>query len=184
MNETLKTIAARNSCRGFKDTPLTDEQIQAITEAALAAPSAMNRQPWHVTLIKTKELVDELDAYGVSNLAADADQSAYERVKSRGGKMYYNAPCMAIIMCEASKFGRLDSGILVQNMALAAHSLGLGSCIVGMAEAPLHGPRGDEYKKRLNIPEGLDFAIGILIGTPDVTKEPHELDFSKFSHVE
>ena len=51
MNETLKTIAERYSCRDFAETPLTSEQIKAIVDAALAAPSAMNNQPWHVIMI-------------------------------------------------------------------------------------------------------------------------------------
>ncbi|HOO26028.1 MAG TPA: nitroreductase family protein [Clostridiales bacterium] len=44
MNETLKSIAERYSCRDFADTPLTDEQIKALADAALSAPSAVNRQ--------------------------------------------------------------------------------------------------------------------------------------------
>ena len=65
MNETLKCIAERYSCRDFDGTPLTDAQVQALVEAALAAPSAMNRQPWHVIMITDKALIDEFDAAGM-----------------------------------------------------------------------------------------------------------------------
>jgi len=77
----------------------------------------------------------------------------------------------------------MDCGILSQNVSLAAHSLGLGSVICGMARIPLNGPNGCALKKRMNFPEGFDFGIAILVGTAKSGKEPHELDFSKVSYV-
>ena len=183
MNETLKTIADRYSCRDFKDTPLTDEQANAIVEAALAAPSGVNRQPWRIIIVKDKALIDEINDAGVEVLAAAEDKSGYERIMSRGGKMFYNAPCLALILSDGSDWAPIDCGILCQNIALAAHSIGLGSCIVGMAGVPLKGPRGEEFKKRLQFPEGFKFCIGILVGTVNTGKEPHELDRSKVTYI-
>ena len=183
MNETLKTIMTRYSCRDFTGSPLTEEQLKAIVDAALAAPSGMNRQPWHIIVVTDKKLIDELDAEGMKILAAAEDKSTYERMMSRGGKLYYNAPCMFIVTAEDPKASALDCGILTQNVALAAHSLGLGNVIVGMAGVPLSGPRGDEFKKRLNFPAGFDFSMGILIGAAKSGKEPHELEAAKVSYV-
>ena len=179
MNDTLNCIAKRYSCRDFADTPLTDGEITTIIEAALAAPSAMNRQPWHIIVVRDKAIIDELDAEGIRILGAAEDKSAYERMMSRGGKMLYNAPCMLIILSDGSKWAALDSGILCQNAVLAAQSIGLASCIVGMAAIPLSGPRADEFKKRLEFPEGYEFTVGVLFGTAISGKEPHELDRSK-----
>ena len=183
MNEVLKTIAARNSCRDFADTPLTDEQVKAIADAALAAPSAMNRQPWHITMITDKAIIDELNDEGMKILAAAEDKAGYNRMMDRGGKMLYNAPCMLIITNDGSHYAAMDSGILCQNVTLAAHSLGLSTCIVGMAGVPLGGPRGEEFKKRLQFPDGYAFAIGVLVGTPNAGKEPHELDAGKITYI-
>ena len=183
MNETLKTIAERNSCRDFKDTPLTDGQMKDIIDAALAAPSGMNRQPWRLVVVKDKALIDELDAEGMGILAAAEDKAGYQRFMDRGGKLLYNAPCLVYVLSDGSTWSPLDSGILVQNIALAAQSIGLGSCIVGMANLPLTGPRGGEFKKRMNFPDGFSFAIGILVGTPNTGKEPHELDPNKVTYV-
>ena len=184
MNETLKTIMARNSCRDFKDTPLTKQQLDTIIGAALAAPSAMNRQPWHLVVVQNKAFIEEMDADGMGTLAAAEDQTVYNRFKERGGKLFYNAPCLVYILGDGSPYSKMDSGILCQNIALAAQSIGLSSCIVGMANVPLTGLRGGEYKKRMNFPEGYEFAIGILLGNPISGKEPHEPDFSKVSYVE
>ena len=183
MNETLKTIAQRNSCRDFADTPLTQEQISAIADAALAAPSGMNRQPWHIVVIKDKAIVDELDAEGMNVLAAAEDKAGYERMMARGGKMLYNAPCLVIVLGDGSTWAPVDCGILCQNVTLAAHSLGLGTCIVGMAAVPLNGPKAEEFRKRFMFPEGYVFSIGVLVGTPVTGKEPHELDRSKITFI-
>lgn len=183
MNETLKTIYERYSCRDFDGTPLTDEQIKEIVNAALSAPSAMNRQPWHLIMITDKKFIDELDDEGMKVLAAAEDKSSYERIKSRGGKIFYNAPCMAVITSDNSGYALMDCGILSQNIALAAHSLGLGNVICGMAGIPLNGQNGENLKKRMKFPEGYSFGVAVLIGTANSKKEPHELDNSKITYI-
>jgi nitroreductase len=183
MNDTLSCIADRYTCRDFTDTPLTDEEIKTIVDAALTAPSAMNRQPWRLVMIRNKALVDELDADGMSILAAAEDKSAYERMMSRGGKLLYNAPCLMVILSDGTKWSALDSGILCQNAVLAAQSIGLASCIVGMAAVPLSGPRAEEFRKRLEFPDGYEFIVGVLFGTAKSEREPHETDGSKVAYI-
>ena len=180
MNEVLKTIARRYSCRDYKGTALTKEQIGFLAEAALAAPSAMNNQPWHISIITDKKFIDEMDIEGMKLLAADKDKSGYERIMSLGGKIFYNAPCMVMV---SSKGADMDCGILVQNVALAADSLGLGNLICWMACIPLNGPNGEEYKKRMFFPPAYNFAMAVLVGEAASTKEPHPLDMSKISYV-
>jgi len=182
MNETLKTIAQRYSCRDFKDAPLSDAQIDVLVEAALAAPSGMNRQPWHIIAVTDKALIEELDAEGMSLLAAAGD-GYFERINERGGKMFYNAPFMMVVASDGSAHSKMDCGIVSQNVTLAAQSLGLGSVIVGLASIPLSGPRGEEFKKRMKFPDGYDFGIGVLVGTANSTKEPHELDRGKVTYI-
>jgi len=183
MNETLEHISKRYSCRDFKGSPLSELQADALVKAALAAPSAMNLQPWHVILVTNKDLIDELDAEGMNILGDAEDKTAYERMMSRGGKLFYNAPCLVLVLSDGSDWAVLDCGIQCQNIVIAAESLGLGSCIVGMAGVPINGPKGDEYKKRLGFPEDHVFAVGVLVGEINSGKDPHELDFNKSSYV-
>jgi len=183
MNDTLKAIMERYSCRDFSNTPLTGEQEKYLIDAALAAPSAVNRQPWRLIAIRDKTIIDEMDAEGMEILANGEDKAAYERMKSRGGELFYNAPFLILILSDGSKWGMLDSGILCQNIAVAAQSIGLATCIVGMAAIPLNGPNGAGLKKRLQFPEGFDFAIGILAGTANSGKDPHELDYDKVIYI-
>ena len=183
MNEVLKNIAGRYSCRDFTGEPLSKEQVDALVKAALAAPSAVNRQPWHVIMCTDKALVDEMDAAGIAVMEASEDKTMYNRIKERGGKVFYNAPCMMVVASDGSRWAEMDAGILVENVALAAHSLGLGNVICGMAGIPLDGPKGEDFKKRLKFPDGYTFGIAILIGKAKSGKEPHELDMSKVTYV-
>jgi len=184
MNEVIKAITERYTCRDFTGAPLTDDQVKALADSALAAPSASNRQPWHIVIIMNKELIEELDAEGFKVLSGAEDRTYYERVRDGGGKVFYNAPFLMLVLGDdSSRWAQMDCGILCQNVVLTAQSMGLGSCIVGLAGVPLTGPRKEEYRKRLGFPDGYEFAIGILVGTIKSGKEPHEWDLSKVSYI-
>ncbi|MCL1831192.1 MAG: nitroreductase family protein [Oscillospiraceae bacterium] len=183
MNDTQKSIMERFSCRGFSSNPVSDEKVKAIVDAALAAPSAMNQMPWFISVITDKSFIDELDAEGMSILAEGEDKSSYNRMMERGGKLFYNAPLMIVIAGNDSGASPLDCGILTQNIALSAHALNLGNVICGMAGVPLTGRRAAEFKKRMSIPDEYNYTMSVLIGEAVVTKEPHELDYSKVSYV-
>ena len=182
MNEVLKTIANRYSCRDFSETQLTKEQIENLVNAALASPSALNLQPWHIIVVTDKSFIDEMDTTAMETGKVN-NEPWYNRMMERGGKMFYNAPCMIFIMSDGSSYSTLDCGIVSQNIALAAHSMGLGSVICGMARIPLGGAKGDEYKKRLKVPEGYDFGMSVCVGYANSGKEPHELVLSKVTYV-
>lgn len=183
MNETLKIIAERFSCRDFSDTPITDEQLQTILKAGLAAPSGGDSQPWQVVVVRDKALIEEYDANGMGMLAAAEDKMMYDRMMGRGGKLLYNAPCMMLILSNGLPRAATDCGIMCQTIAIAAGSLGLNSCIVGMAGLPLGGPKGEEFKKRMRFKDGYEFAIGILLGTANTVSKPHEIDMEKVTYI-
>ncbi|MCL2371861.1 MAG: nitroreductase family protein [Defluviitaleaceae bacterium] len=183
MNETLKAIMERYSCRDFCGDRLADEQVQAIVEAALAAPSAMNKMPWHIVAVTNKGLIDEMDAAAIEAIGQWEDKGLYNRITERGGKIFYNAPCMVFILSDDSNFAAVDCGIATQNVALAAHGLGLGSVICAMAKIPLDGPRGSEFKKLLKFPEGYNFGMAVCIGRVNSGKPPHILDHNKATYI-
>ena len=183
MNEVIKAIRERNSCRDFNGAPLTGEQVKTLVEAALAAPSGMNRQPWHVIVVTDKDMIDELDAGCMKTLAAAEDKSGYERIMSRGGKIFYNAPFMMIVTTGREGGSPMDCGILSENVALAAHSLGLGNVICGMAGIPFSGAGASEAKKKFKFPEGHEFSIAVLAGAANSGKAPHELDMAKVTYI-
>jgi len=182
MNETLKTIKTRYSCRSYTGEAITKEQIEAIALAAVQSPSGLNQQPWKIVVLQNKAVIDEMDALLMKKLSEQEDRSAYDRMMSRGGKVFYNAPCMYVIAKLPGK--DMDCGIVSENMALAASSLGLGNVICGMAGMLINDAIGAKYKDLL-IPDGYEFGVALLVGHPAAPNgTPHEPDLSKIIYIE
>lgn len=126
-------------------------------------------------------MLDEMDAAAMDMLSKEEDKSTYNRFMDRGGKLFYNAPCMFLI---AKKAGAdLDCGIVTENIALAATSLGLGNVICGMAAMAFTTEKGEMFKEKI-IPEGYEFGMSVLVGYA-TNKEgtPHKADSSKIKYI-
>ena len=182
MNETLKTIANRYSCRAYESRLPEKNMLEAIALAAVRSPSGMNRQPWQINVITDKAFIDEMDAEGMKILSEAEDKTTYERFMNRGGKLYYNAPCMFLILKKPGT--DMDIGIVSENIALAAESLGLGNVICGMANIALSGPKGEAFKKKAGFSEGWEFGMAVLAGYATQPGAPHEPDMSKIVFVD
>jgi nitroreductase len=186
--DTIETIRKRYSCRAFTDEMPSDAQLRTIAEAAVASPSGMNRQLWRVIIVRNKELIAELEAEGLKNLAALADKAMYDRIISRGGKIYYNAPCMIVVpIAKAEPAGAelFDCGIVAENIALAATSLGVDNLICGLIAFSFVEEKSAELKQRLCFPEGYEIGIAVLLGfAAEAGGKPHEPDLSKIMTIE
>jgi nitroreductase len=102
---------------------------------------------------------------------------------SRGGKIYYGAPCYLMVVSKKGADSPVDAGILCQNVCLAAESLGLGSVIVGMMRMAFAGGKAGDFRSRLGIGEGYEVNIGVLVGEPAQRAAAHEPDKSKLRFV-
>jgi len=185
--DTIDAIRTRYSCRAFSDRMPTDEDLWTIAEAAVAAPSGMNRQLWRVIVVKDKQLIDDLDSEGMKNLAKVPDKLMYDRIMSRGGKLFYNAPCMIVVpIAKANREGAelFDCGIVSENIALAATSLGIDNLICGLAAFSFAGDRRAEFMNRLGFPDGYEIGIAVLLGyAANPGGKPHEPDLSKIKFI-
>lgn len=170
-NPMLEAIKRRSSARAYSPETLTEEELETILAAGLMAPTAMNRQEIHFSVVKgDNPILDELDE---------------EKQRLRGQEkqlhnFYYEAPIIILLSAE-DDFGwnKVDAGIAVQNMALAAESLGLGTVILGCIYDALHGERQQYFAEKLQIPQGYSFQIAIAIGHKTDNKTPHEYDYEK-----
>lgn len=130
MNEVLRNIHARRSIRKYQDKQVPRDVLEQIIEAGLRAPSAMNRQPWHLTVVRGRAHTDRINA----ELKAAVGRMPENRYKSLVGKESYyagyKAPTLILVSADpaASLMGEADCACLLQNIFLAAHSLGVGSC--------------------------------------------------------
>lgn len=167
MNEVLKAIADRRSIRDYTDKAVTDDELRALMDAAVESPSAVNRQPYHFVFVRDQALLNDFSRDFFSLMDPAETKGEFFNVL-RGAKMV-----VFIFATSKGVFVPVDCGIAVENLALAAHSMGLGSVILGMPRQLFTSPLGDKWMTRLGAPEGSEFAIAIGIGTPRSSKEAH-----------
>ena len=183
MNEAIRAIEERSSTRGFLPDPLTEEELSALENAALASPTARNMQEWSFRFAGP-DIIEKIEEAQILHTLGGNDESAKEILKSRKNKVLYGAPLMIVITGDKDfKWTKLDCGIAVENLAIAAQSLGLGSVIIGCIDALFEGERKEELEKLLDFPENHEFAIAIVIGRKAVNKAPHEKDPSKITRL-
>jgi nitroreductase len=171
-NQVLSAISERRSIRDYKPEPVTDEQIEIILKAAQEAPSARNEQPWHFTVVRNREIIREVNEESNKNLGEDH------------GDIFHGAPAVIFISAERGwMWSKVDSGIAVMSIALAAHSIGLGSVILGLPRAAFNGARENYFNKLLKFPENYEFAVAMAIGAPNATKGAHPIKPGRIAFV-
>ncbi|MBM3163610.1 MAG: nitroreductase family protein [Chlorobi bacterium] len=129
MNETIATILRRRSVRGFRPDPVGEAELAEMLEAARYAPTAMNQQPWHFTAIRNPELLRKLEENCKTAFLLSNVQALREVAKQEGFSVFYHAPLMVIISGDPGAIAaQYDCTLAMENMMLAAASLGIGSC--------------------------------------------------------
>ena len=171
MNEVLKAIEARSSTRGYTKERLTDEELNILLTAGLQAPTAANRPEVHITALRGDDpILAEIEAEMRAGMDRQWPQTNF----------YYDAPTVLILSADAAfPWGALDAGIMVENIAIAAEGIGLGSLIIGIIKKALTGERAAEFAEKLRFPEGYAFQIAIAVGHKATAKAPHEYSFEK-----
>ena len=155
MNETINTILSRRSIRSYTSAPVEREKIDIILQCGQFAPSGMNRQSWHFTVVTDRSLLDKISAENKKVLLQSQDEATRARGQDPNFDSFRGAP-MAIIV-SGDQTGRntmADCANAVENMALAATALGLGSCYLASFKIAMEQPEGAFLIEELKIPEG------------------------------
>ncbi len=168
MNKVIETIRERSSTRGYTPEPVTAEELDILLQAGLQAPTAANRQEIHFTVLPgSHPLLQELEE----------EKNRLRDITAPPHNFYYEAPVVVIISADSTyKWGSLDAGIAVENMALAAESLGLGNLIIGCILDAMSGEKKAHFSEALKLPPAYEYKIAIAFGHKAVTKEPHTYD--------
>lgn len=181
MNKVLKTIEERSSIRSYTTTKLTDEEIRMILNAGLQAPTARNEQEIHISILAgdhpvLKEIDDEKKALQL----IDVDEEKKKGILNNIHNFYYEAPTVFILSADKDfPWSQVDAGIAVENMTLAAQSLGLGSVIIGIIKKAMLGDKKDYFANICQFPENYEFMIALAVGHPNANKKQHTFDFDK-----
>lgn len=129
-NEVLENIKSRRSVRTYTEQQVSAGDLNLILEAAAYAPSGMNFQTWHFTAIQDAAVLTELNEKIKGAFAKSDDPHLQERGHSETYCCYYHAPTLVIVSNEPTRWwASMDCACALQNIFLAAKSLGIGSCL-------------------------------------------------------
>lgn len=165
MNDVLRVIHERRSTRAFKSDAVSRELIEQVVEAGLYAPSAHNHQSWHFTVITNEEFLSHMNQVAKATARASESEFLQKIGNNEQYNVFYKAPVVIIVSGNESAFSpRLDTAAAAQNMLLAAESLDLGACWVGMLRLCINGPEGEKVVQKFELPEGYLPYFAVVLG--------------------
>lgn len=158
MSDILELIKSRKSVKKYKSDPVPKELIEKIVEAGTYAPTGRNWQSPIILAVTNKEIRDELSRL---NFSSDPDK----RIDP-----FYGAPCVLVVLADKSKHTYVYDGSLVMgNMLLEAHSLGLGACWIHRAKETFESAAGKAILKKLGIEGDYEGIGNCIVGYSDMT---------------
>lgn len=147
MNKLLETMKTRRSIRKFKEDPIPKDVLDQIIEAGTYAATGMNMQSPIIVAVTKKEIRDEFSKWNAEIMGKDIDP-------------FYGAPVILIVLAKKERPTAVYDGSLVMgNLMLMAHELGIGSCWIHRAKEEFETERGKIFLKKLGI-EGEYEGIG------------------------
>lgn len=155
MNEFVRQLKKRRSVKKYLDRMPDDEIIREIAEAGANAPSAKNRQPAIIVVIKDKKLIQKIEKLNRDIAGRDYDQ-------------FYNAPVLMVVLADRSVSTRVYDGSLVMgNLLNAADACGLGACWIHRAKEVFDTEEGKVILKEIGIEGDYEGIGNCVIGYPD-----------------
>lgn len=177
-NPVIANIMARRSVRKYLDTPVEHDKLDLVVRCGINAPNGMNRQPWLIRVIENQEMITK-----ATEIFVKAQPEMVERDENFKN-MFRNAPNLICVASPIDGSGQVDSGLLGENMMLAAQSLGLGTCCLG---GPVAFLKNNEecawFIDALQLPDDYTLNYIIAIGYPDESPAAKPRDESKIMYI-
>ncbi len=164
-----EAIAGRRSVREYTARPVDTKTIGGLIDAAIHAPNAVNQQPWIFTVVRDRSVLDRISDDAKRHMLATmppSRHSDYFRSLLTDPKfhIFYHAPALVLISAvEDGPWIVEDCALAAENLMLAAHGAGLGSCWIGFAQAFLNTPQG---RKALDLAPACVPVAPIVVGYP------------------
>lgn len=147
VNEFIQEMMNRRSCRKFKSEQITDEQLNAILTAGEYAPTGRNMQSPKMVVIQNPEVIAKLSKWNADIMGVTSDP-------------FYGAPTVILVLADATRTTAVQDGSLVMgNLMLAAHSIGVASCWINRAKEEFATAEGKALLKQWGI-EGDYIGVG------------------------
>lgn len=157
MNETIKNIISRRSVKKFKKEVLPESIVKQVVEAGTYAPSGMNKQSAIILEITNKEIRDKMSRLNAKVMGKeDIDP-------------FYGAPVVLVVLADKNVPTYIYDGSLVMgNLLLAAHSLGIGACWIHRAKEVFETKEGKEILESLGINGDYEGIGNCVLGYMDI----------------
>jgi len=159
-------IKGRRSVRAYTDEPVSKEQIEAVIEAGIWAPTGMLREPWKFIVIEDKQLIKYVSDE-TKLLVQQMMPPLAKQFSTKADVICYNAPVLILVCTEKDEqwdnINLLDSVLAAQNMFLKAYELGLGTCYMGFVNFLNNKP---DALKKIGVPENLKMMVPFIMGHP------------------
>lgn len=153
MNEVLENIKARHSVRAYTSRQVSVEDLDLILEAGTYAPNGMHFETWHFTAVQNEKVLAELNEAVKGAFAKSDEPRLRERGNSSTYCCYYHAPTLVIVSNEPTQWwASMDCACALENIFLAARSLGIGSCWINQVGQTCDDPGVRELLTRLGVP--------------------------------
>ena len=162
-------LAGRRSIRNFRPDPVPEQVLDHLIQCAVLAPNAVNQQPWTFTVLRQAAVLDavslEAKRHMLGSLPAGIPAEHFRaRLQDPAFQIFYRAPAVIVISgVEAGPWIVEDCSLAAQNLMLAAHAAGLGSCWIGFAQGYLASAAG---KARIGMPPDWVPVAPIAVGYP------------------
>ena len=158
--DAMQAMLTRKSIKKYKSDPVPKELIEQVIAAGLNAPSGLNKQSPIILAVTDRQVRDEL-----SKLNAGKDP--FFRSDPFSG-----APVVLVVLADKSVPTYLyDGSLVMENLQLAAHALGLGACWIHRAKETFEQPEGKALLKRLGIEGDYEGIGNCILGYADVTPD-------------
>jgi nitroreductase len=177
-NETIQNLIERRSIRKYRSEQITDEQLNVILTAGSYAANAGSRQSPVMVVLQDKEIIerlgrlnrkvfyDTLNWKGEMGIVSANQPSIADDAKI--GSAFYGAPTVITVFGpKIHPYLIEDCCLVIGNMMLAAHSLGIGSCYVARAHETFETDEGHEILRDWNIDDGYRAVAHCVLGYPD-----------------
>ena len=160
MNRTLEDLKNRRSIRKYKAEPITRQELDAVLEAGIYAPTARGAQRACIVAV-----TDKADRDAVSRLNG--------AVMNNPNDPFYGAPTVCVVFGDGTwAQGVKDASLVMGNMLNAAYALGLGACWIDRAKEVFETEEGRELMTKWGVPEGYVGVGNCILGYPAETPEP------------
>lgn len=177
MNEVIKNIMERRAIRKYKPEQISDEELNLIIAAGSYAPCAGGRQSPMMVVVQNKSIIFKLGRINQQifyqqlppniKLKVSDEQPSIADDKNIANAFYGAPTLITIFTPKAYSYGVADGSILIENMMLAAHSLGVGSCYIGRAAETVESAEGREITRDWRVSDEY-VAIGhCILGYPE-----------------